>query len=205
MTPYEDPDSVDSGAQDTILVAIDESRNALTAARVGAGLAGLLDARLWLIHVLGLPGMMVWGAVAARMRGNIRAQAEALLSGAARRLQGDSEIAPEWVVAEGVADLEVARAVAADPRTLMVITGRRGLSSEKRVGLRARRTGHLGSRLAVLLPVPVLVVPPDPAFTRLSMRAAAASVGGSAAHAPQWRGNPRESLKSLIDNLAWNT
>jgi nucleotide-binding universal stress UspA family protein len=71
-----------------ILVAVDGSRNSSVATGVGTGLAAMLRARLGLVHVLDVPPLNSWARVEDRMKEDIRAQAEALLSDVSRRIAG---------------------------------------------------------------------------------------------------------------------
>jgi len=148
-------------SSDTILIAIDGSHNSLLAAGVGARLAGMLGAHVGLVHVLDFPDISFWGGVESLMRDDIRAQAETTLKSISERMGAVCKVMPEFYIVEGVAEVEIARIISEDPQITMVVTGRRGLTTEKRSQLLPRRSGRLGSRLSEMLPVPVLVVPPD--------------------------------------------
>ena len=146
----------------TVLVAIDGSRNSLLAAGVAARMARLLEAHLGLIHILDLPTQSFWGGVEARMKDEIRAEAERRLTEIAEKMHDVCEILPEFYIVEGLPEVEIAKVVADDPSILMVITGRQGVAIEKHSHLRLRRTaGHVTNKLSELLKVPLLVVPPD--------------------------------------------
>jgi nucleotide-binding universal stress UspA family protein len=146
----------------TVLVAIDSSRNSMLAAGVGARMARLLDAHLGLIHVLDLPTESFWVGVEARMKDEIRAEAERRLSEIAEKMHSVCEILPEFYIVEGIPEVEIPKVVADDPSILMVIAGRQGVASEKHTHLRIRRSkGHVTSKLLELLKVPLVVVPPD--------------------------------------------
>lgn len=105
----------------TVLAARDSSRNSLLAAGVGARMARLLDAHLGLIHVLDLRTQSFWGHVEARMKDEIRAEAERQLSEIAAKMHSVCVMLPELYVAEGLPDEESNRVVVNDPSILMVV------------------------------------------------------------------------------------
>jgi nucleotide-binding universal stress UspA family protein len=146
----------------TFLVAIDSSHNSMLAAGVGARMAKLLGAHLGLIHVLGLPEQSFWGGVEARMKDDIRAEAERRLTAISEKMYSVCEIMPEFFIVEGLPEDEIQKVVVEDPSIIMVIAGRQGVSSEKHSHLRLRRArGHVTTKLMESLKVPLLVVPPD--------------------------------------------
>jgi nucleotide-binding universal stress UspA family protein len=146
----------------TILVAIDSSHNSMLAAGVGARMARLLNAHLGLIHVLGLPEQSFWGGVEARMKDEIRAEAEHHLTAISEKMHSVCDILPEFFIVEGLPDDEIAKVVAGDSSIIMVIAGRYGVASEKHSHLRlGRARGHVPIKLMETLKVPLLVVPPD--------------------------------------------
>jgi nucleotide-binding universal stress UspA family protein len=146
----------------TILVAIDSSRNSMLAAGVGARMARLLNAHLGLIHVLGLPEQSFWGGVEARMKDEIRDEAERRLTEISEKMHSVCEVMPEFFIVEGLPEEEILKVAAGDPSIIMVIAGRYGVASEKHSHLRLRRArGHVTTRLSEQLKVPLLVVPPD--------------------------------------------
>lgn len=146
----------------TVLVAIDGSRNSMLAAGVGARMARLLNAHLGLIHVLGLPEQSFWSGVEARMKDEIRAEAERKLSEISEKMHSVCDILPEFYIVEGLPDEEIPKVVAEDESIIMVIAGRQGVGSEKHSHLRLRKaTGRVTSKLTELLRVPLLVVPTD--------------------------------------------
>ena len=146
----------------TVLVAIDSSRNSMLAAGVGARMARLLNAHLGLIHVLGLPEQSFWSGVEARMKDEIRAEAERRLTKLSDKMHSVCDILPEFYIMEGLPDEVIPKVVAEDPSIIMVIAGRQGVASEKHSHLRLRRaTGRVTAKLSELLVVPLLVVPPD--------------------------------------------
>ena len=146
----------------TVLVAIDSSHNSMLAAGVGARMAKLLDAHLGLIHVLGLPEQSFWGGVEARMKDEIRDEAERRLSEISEKMHTVCDILPEFFIVEGLPEDEIAKVVSGDPSIIMVIAGRYGVASEKHSHLRlGRARGHVTIKLMESLKVPLLVVPPD--------------------------------------------
>jgi nucleotide-binding universal stress UspA family protein len=146
----------------TVLVAIDGSYNSMLGAGVGARMARLLNAHLGLIHVLDVPALSIWGGVEARMKDEIRAQAERQLTEIAEKMNAVCEILPEFFIVEGLPEEEIPKVAHEDSSVLMVIAGRHGIATEKQSHLRLRRSaGHLTSKLSELLHVPLLVVPPD--------------------------------------------
>jgi len=153
----------DNDAPGTILVAIDGSRNSMLAAGVGARMARLLDAHLGLIHVLGLPEQSFWGGVEARMKDEIRIDAERGLTEISEKMHSVCDILPEFFIVEGLPEEEIPKVVTADPSLIMVIAGRFGLASEKHSHLRLRRAarGNVTTKLMETLKVPLMVVPPD--------------------------------------------
>jgi len=147
----------------TVLVAIDGSHNSMMAAGVGARVARLIGAHLGLIHVLDLlPTQSFWGGLEARMKHDIREDAEQRLTEIAEKMATLCDILPEFFIAEGLPETEIQKLVESDPSILMVIAGRQGMASEKHSHLRlGRTTGHVSSKLTESLKVPVLIVPPD--------------------------------------------
>lgn len=146
----------------TVLVAIDGSQNSMVAAGVGARIAKLLNAHVGLIHVLDFPTLAFWGGVEARMKVDIRAQAEITLTEISEKLHTICDVLPEFYIVEGVPVEEIIRVVREDPKILMVIAGRHGLATEKKSQFRLQRAmGRLSSKLGEHLPVPLMVVPPD--------------------------------------------
>jgi len=146
----------------TILVAIDSSYNSMLAAGVGARMAKLLDAHLGLIHVLGLPEQSFWGGVEARMKDEIRSEAERHLTAISEKMHSVCDIMPEFFIVEGLPEAEIQKVVAEDNSIIMVIAGRYGVASEKHSHLRlGRARGHVPIKLMETLKVPLLVVPPD--------------------------------------------
>ena len=151
-----------SSGTGTILVAIDGSRNSMLAAGVGARMAKLLDAHLGLIHVLEVPTLSFWVGVETRMKDDIRAQAELSLTEIAEKMSAVCDIVPEFYIVEGLPEQEIPRVAAEDAQVMMVIAGRYGVATEKSSHLKLRRAmGHLTTKLAEHLRVPLLVVPPD--------------------------------------------
>jgi nucleotide-binding universal stress UspA family protein len=146
----------------TVLVAIDSSHNSLLATGVGARMARLLNAHLGLIHVLSPPEQSFWGGVEAKMKDEIRAEAERRLSDISEKMHSVCDILPEFYIMEGLPEEVIPKVVAEDPSIIMVIAGRQGVSSEKHSHLRLRHaTGRVTAKLSKLLMVPLLVVPPD--------------------------------------------
>lgn len=153
----------DADATGTILVAIDGSRNSMLAAGVAARMCRLLNAHLGLVHVLEMPALGFWVGVETRMKDEIRAQAEQRLTEITDRMKEVCDIVPEFYILEGIPEDEISRvANERDGELLMVIAGRHGVATEKHSHLKLRRrAGHLTSKLAEQLRVPLLVVPPD--------------------------------------------
>jgi nucleotide-binding universal stress UspA family protein len=144
-----------------VLVAIDGSQNSMLAAGVGARIANMLGARLRLIHVLDVPPLSFWVGVATRMKEDIRAQAEITLTHISDRIGAVCAVVPEYSIVEGIPEEEILRVVKEDHAILMVVAGRHGIATEKHSTLSLRRMGHLTEKLAMQLPVPVVVVPHD--------------------------------------------
>jgi len=152
----------DNDTPGTILVAIDSSHNSMLAAGVGARMARLLNAHLGLIHVLALPEASFWGGVEARMKDDIRDEAEKRLTEITEKMHSVCDITPEFFIVEGLPEEEIPKVVAEDSSIIMVIAGRRGVASEKHANLKLRRArGHVTARLSEQLKVPLVVVPPD--------------------------------------------
>ena len=134
----------------------------MLAAGVGARMAKLLGAHLGLIHVLGLPEQSFWGGVEARMKDEIRAEAERKLTEISDKMHEVCDILPEFFIVEGLPEDVIPKVVTDDPSIIMVIAGRQGVASEKHSHLRLRRTrGHVTTKLTETLKVPLMVVPPD--------------------------------------------
>lgn len=146
----------------TILVAIDGSANSYLAAGYAASLAKQLKAHLGLIHVLDMPASSFWAGVEERMKADIRAEAERTLIDISQRISASCGLTPEFYLVEGAADDEIRKAVEESPDIALVVVGRRGIAHEKRSHPSlGRASGRLPIRLAEVLPIPVVVVPPD--------------------------------------------
>ncbi len=152
----------------TILVAVDGSQNATLAAGYAARLAKTLGAHLGMIYVLDMPAISFWAGIEERMKDDVRAQAEKSLMEISTRIGEICGVVPEFYIVDGVPEDEVVKAVNDDPQIMMVITGRDGISTEKRSLPRLRRTsGRFSGRLAEHLSVPLLIVPPDLAVSHI--------------------------------------
>jgi nucleotide-binding universal stress UspA family protein len=121
----------------------------------------MLRARLGLVHVLDVPPLNFWARVEDRMKEDIRAQAEALLTDVSQRIARACHLTPTFYIVEGPPDVEVCRLAQEQPDVLMVIAGRYGMASERRSRLPQALSGDLARRLVSQLPVPFLVIPPD--------------------------------------------
>ncbi len=149
-------------ANGTVLVAVDGSRNSIMAAGAGARLAQTLGMHVGLLHVLDIPILSFWVGVEARLKDDIRAQAEATLTDISEKIRRTCNIVPEFYIVDGEPADEIEKVVRTNPDVVMVVTGREGVGSEKKTELLRDRAGdHLGAKLADRLPVPVLLVPPD--------------------------------------------
>jgi nucleotide-binding universal stress UspA family protein len=146
----------------TILVAIDGSKNSIIAAGAAAQMAKMLGAHLGLLHVLDSPPFAFWAGVQEQMKDDIRHQAEATLKDISEKISAACNIIPEFYLIDGVPEEEILRVVNQDEKILMVVIGRAGIATEKKAhpGLR-KASGRLGTRLSELLPIPVVIVPPD--------------------------------------------
>jgi nucleotide-binding universal stress UspA family protein len=148
--------------QKTILAAIDGSINSYLAAGYAALLAKQLNAHLGLVHVLDVPPLSFWAGIEGRMKADIRAEAERTLTDISNRIRETCEITPEYYLVEGIPDEEILKVVSASPEIAMVVVGRRGIAHEKRSHPSLGRAwGRVPVRLAEVLPIPVVVVPPD--------------------------------------------
>jgi nucleotide-binding universal stress UspA family protein len=145
----------------TVLIAVDGSRNSIAAAGVGARMAQLLGMHVGLLHVLNVPVFFsFWVGVEARLKDDVRAQAEATLTEISERIRRTCNVLPEFYIVDGDPVEEIEKLVRADPSIVMVVTGREGMGSERRSELVRDRAGdHLGAKLADRLSVPVLLVP----------------------------------------------
>lgn len=144
----------------TILIAIDGSRNAMLAAGVGARLAGLLNTHIGLIHVLEVPAVGFWGGVEARMKDDIRAQAEKRLTEITDLIASGCDIVPELYFVDGLPEEEIPRIAQEAKDVMMVVVGQHGIATEKHSHIKLRRGGsRLTARLSEALNVPLLVVP----------------------------------------------
>ncbi len=149
-------------ANGTVLVAVDGSHNSIMAAGAGARLAQTLGMHVGLLHVLDVPVLSFWVGVEARLKDDIRAQAEATLTDISEKIRRTCNVVPEFYIVDGEPADEIEKVVRANPDVVMVVTGREGVGSEKKTELLRDRAGdHLGAKLADRLPVPVLLVPPD--------------------------------------------
>ena len=144
-----------------ILAAIDGSQNSLLAAGLAARLASLLGAHLGLIHVLDEPVVGFWGGLAARMKSDIRREAEATLTEFAARVTESCGVVPEFFIEEGLPEDAIPRVVETREHAMMLVLGRIGLDGERRAHMRQRAIGHVTNRLLHHLGLPVLTVPAD--------------------------------------------
>ena len=144
-----------------ILAAIDGSQNSLLAAGLAARLASLLGTHLGLIHVLDEPVVGFWGGLAARMKSDIRREAEATLMAFAERVTASCGVVPEFFIEEGLPEDVIPRVVETRERVMMLVLGRIGLDGERRAHLRQRAIGHVTDRLLHHLDLPILTVPAD--------------------------------------------
>ncbi len=152
----------------TILVAIDGSRNSIIAAGAAGQMAKMLNTHLGLLHVLDSPPFAFWAGVQEQMKTDIRRQAEATLRDISEKISAACHIIPEFYIMDGVPEEEILRVVNQDPQILMVVIGRAGIATEKKSHPSLRRaSGRLGMRLSELLPIPVVIVPPDIAPNRI--------------------------------------
>jgi nucleotide-binding universal stress UspA family protein len=134
----------------------------MVAAGAAARLTRMLGGRLGLIHVLDVPPLNFWVGVEARMKEDIRTQAEATLLQIAERVEAVCSVVPEYFIVEGLPEVEIRLVVEADPAIVMVVAGRHGVGTERRAGLTLGRSlGRLSEKLAADLSVPVLIVPPE--------------------------------------------
>ncbi|HKI63900.1 MAG TPA: universal stress protein [Burkholderiales bacterium] len=146
-----------------VLVAVDGSRNSIVAAGVGARMAQWLGMQVGLVHVLDVPQLSFWAGVESRLKGDIGEQAEAMLADISEKIRRTCDLAPEFYIVDGEPADAISKLVRAHPEIVFVVAGREGVGSEKKTELLRDRAGNrLGAKLADLLPVPVLVVPPDP-------------------------------------------
>jgi nucleotide-binding universal stress UspA family protein len=152
---------MDNDRTRVILVAVDGSQNSILAAGVAARLVKMLHARLGLVHVLDVPPLNFWAGLDERMKQDIRAEAERLLTGVSQRIAEACELTPTFYIGEGPPVQEICRLASEDPGVLMVVAGRYGVASEKRSRLTQGHSGEISRRLVGQLPVPLLLVPPD--------------------------------------------
>lgn len=147
----------------TVLVAIDGSHNSMLAAGVGARMARLLKSHLGLVHVVDmLPAQGFWGGVEAKMKSEIRDEAEQRLKEIAEKMQKECDVAVEFFLVEGLPEIEIQNVVENNPDILMLICGRQGMAIEKHSHLRLGRSfGHVSNKLSEILKVPLLIIPPD--------------------------------------------
>ena len=152
----------------TILVAIDGSKNSIIAAGAAAQMAKMLNAHLGLLHVLDSPPFAFWAGVQEQMKDDIRRQAEATLKDISEKISSTCHIIPEFYLMDGVPEEEILRVVNQDKKILMVVIGRAGIATEKKAHPSLRKaSGRLGMRLSELLPIPVVIIPPDIALDRI--------------------------------------
>lgn len=145
-----------------MLVAVDGSRNSVIAAGVGARIARLLDMHVGLVHVLDVPVLSFWHGVEARLKQDVSAQAETMLADIAARIRRSCDAEPKFYILDGEPAHAIVKLLRAHPGAVMLVAGREGLGSERRTELLRERAGeHLGARLADMLSVPVLLVPPN--------------------------------------------
>lgn len=147
----------------TILAAVDGSKNSSLAAGVAVRLARHLNAHLGLIHVLDTPTFSFWVGVEERMRAEVRAQAEATLGKIAERIHESCGIIPEFYIVEGLPEEKIPEALERNKDIMMVVIGSHGIGAESKARLPSLKLGHLADRLSSVLTVPLLVVPPNTA------------------------------------------
>lgn len=150
-----------------ILAGVDGSQNSLMAAGAAARMAGLLRARLGLVHVLDEPVMGYWGGLHERMLEEVRAEAETTLTDVAARVNDTCGITPEIFIETGLPEDAITRVAAAEAGVMMVVVGRHGLNTEHHAHLVNPKIGHVADYLAARLSVPLLCVPPDVAASQV--------------------------------------
>ena len=133
-------------------------------------MAQSLAMQVGLVHVLDVPPLSFWAGVESRLKDDIGEQAEAMLADIAEKIRHACDLAPMVYIVDGEPADAIAKLVHAHSEIVFVVAGREGVGSEKKTELLRESAGdHLGAKLADLLPVPVLVVPPDPSQFFLSM------------------------------------
>ena len=137
----------------TLIVGLDGSDHAQHAARYAASLAGCLDARLLLVHVvpsIAMPADAV--AYANELLQAHRIRGEALLDSTANAVSRPGVRVDKRLVETG-APAEVLSDLAKQLGAEMIVVGATGLGAVARVLL-----GSVADRLGHIAPVPVLVV-----------------------------------------------
>ena len=157
-----------------ILTAVDGSQNSLVAAGVAARLAAQLNAHLGLIHVLDEPVVSFWGGLEARMKSEIRAEAEATLQRFADKVRALCQVTiPEFCIEDGLPEDVIPGIIAAQPGVIMLVVGRNGIDGERKSHLRTRPIGHVTAHLIEHVAVPVLAVPSQVSPSQICDAAAA--------------------------------
>lgn len=125
----------------TILVAVDGSPGAQSAARIGAEMAAGRDAQVLLVHAAPLPPLVPGQALSEESLRNLEETASAALS-TAEELLADMNVNGERVVRAG-SPADVILSVAEDRDVDLIIVGHRGFGAMKRFVL-----GSVSSKLA---------------------------------------------------------
>jgi len=137
-----------------ILIAVDGSPGALSAARIGGEMAQGRDAQILLVHAAPLPPLVPGQPLSEESLANMEGIADAAFS-AAEEVLSDLNVDAERVVLAGAA-ADVILSVAEDRGADVIVVGHRGFGAMKRfvLGSVSSKLAHHARCALLLAPVP---------------------------------------------------
>lgn len=138
----------------TILIAVDGSPGAQSAARIGGEMAEGRDAQVLLVHAAPLPSLSPGQPLSEETLSNMEETADAAFS-EAERILADLNVKAERTVLAGAA-ADVILSVAEDRGADLIVVGHRGYGAMKRfiLGSVSSKLAHHARCALLLAPVP---------------------------------------------------
>ena len=136
------------------LVCVNDKEYSKVALSFACNMAKKSNGSITLLHVTEPTEYLSFGAVADKMRLELRLEAEKLLNELAKEIQKRADITPALVVCEGIIEDEIVRVIEKDNDINMLIVGAAADSSTK-----SKVIPPLVAQVGNKLLIPVLVVP----------------------------------------------
>ena len=138
----------------TILIAVDGSPGAQSAARIGGEMAEGRDAQVLLVHAAPLPPLVPGQPLSEESLANMEEAADAAFS-AAESILADLNVEAERIVLAGAA-ADVILSVAEDRGADVIVVGHRGFGAMKRfiLGSVSSKLAHNARCALLLAPIP---------------------------------------------------